>query len=75
VESPLFQFSLPANNLFAYFGLDAPAGTTSPAVDAGVYLLLEPLSIGTHTIHVGGTYQDGFSIDTTFNITVGQRKK
>jgi len=75
VESPLFQYTLPANNLFAYFGLDAPAGTTSPAVDAGVYLLLEPLSVGTHTIHAGGTYQDGFSIDTTFNITVVSKKK
>jgi hypothetical protein len=75
VESPLFQFTLPANNLFAYFGLDAPAGTTSPAVDAGVYLLLEPLTVGTHTIHVGGTYQDGFSFDTTFNITVVPTKK
>jgi len=76
VESPLFQFTLPANNLFAYFGLDAPAGTTSLAVDAGVYVLLEPLSVGKHTIHVGGTFDLlGYSIDTTFDITVTSKKK
>lgn len=71
VESPLFEFTLPEDNLFQFFGLDAPAGTTSPAVDAGIYLLLAPLRVGTHTIHVGGTFDHmGFSIDTTFHITV-----
>jgi hypothetical protein len=61
-------------DLFAFFGRDAPAGTMSPAVDAGVYLLLASLSVGRHTIHFGGTFdQLGFSIDTTFNITVKPR--
>jgi hypothetical protein len=70
-ESPLFEFTLPENNLFQFFGLDAPGGTTSPAVDAGIYVLLTPLSGGQHTIHVGGTFDElGFSIDTTFEITV-----
>ena len=72
VESPLFEFGpLPEDNLFDYFGLDAPAGTTSASVDAGVYLLLAPLSVGTHSIHFGGTFDLlGFSIDTTYVITV-----
>jgi len=72
VESPLFEFGpLPEGNLFEFFGLDAPAGTTSPAVDAGVYLFLAPFRKGSHTIHVGGTFDLlGFSIDTTFHITV-----
>ena len=72
VESPLFEFGpLPENNLFEFFGLDAPAGTTSPAVDAGVYLLLAPLPPGKHTLRFGGTFDLlGFSIDTTFHITV-----
>jgi len=67
VESPLFEFGpLPADNV-----LGAPAGTTSLAVDAGVYLMLAPLRPGSHTIHVGGTFDEfGFTIDTTFNITV-----
>lgn len=76
VESPLFEFTLPADNLFAFFGLDAPAGTTSLSVDAGVYVLLAPLNVGTHTVHFGGTFDLlGFSIDTTFNITVESKKK
>ena len=67
VESPLFEFGpLPADNV-----LGAPAGTTSLAVDAGVYLMLTPLRPGSHTIHVGGTFDEfGFTIDTTFNVTV-----
>ena len=45
--------------------------TTSPAIDAGVYLMLAPLRPGSHTIHVGGTFDEfNFTIDTTFNITV-----
>jgi hypothetical protein len=67
VESPLFEFGpLPEDNVFG-----APAGTTSAAVDAGVYLLLAPLSVGQHQIHVGGTFDEfDYTIDTTFIITV-----
>jgi hypothetical protein len=67
VESPLFEFGpLPADN-----ALGAPAGSTSPSVDAGVYLLLTPLNPGLHTIHVTGTFDEfSFTIDTTFHITV-----
>jgi len=72
VQSPLFEFGpLPEDNLFEFFGLDAPAGTTSASVDAGVYVLLAPLKVGTHTVRFGGTFDlFGFSIDTTFHITV-----
>jgi len=67
VESPLFEFGpLPPDNV-----LGAPAGTTSPAVDAGVYLMLTPLRPGSHTIHVSGTFDEfNVTFDTTFNITV-----
>ena len=76
VESLLFEFGpLPADNFLAFTGVNAPAGATSPSVDAGVYLLLAPLSVGTHTVHVGGTFDEfGVSIDTTFNITVVPQK-
>ena len=67
VESPLFEFGpLPADNV-----LGAPAGTTSLAVDAGVYLMLTPLRPGSHTIHVRGTFDEfNVTIDTAFNVTV-----
>ena len=76
-ESPLFEFGpLPEDNVLAYLGLDAPAGATSLSVDAGFYLLLAPPCVGTHTIRVGGTYDElGFSIDTTFNITVVPKER
>jgi hypothetical protein len=76
VQSPLFEFGpLPEDNFFEFFGLTAPAGTTSPFVDAGVYVLLAPLKVGTHTVHFGGTFDLlGFSIDTTYIITVVPRK-
>jgi hypothetical protein len=76
-QSPLFVFGpLPENNVFEFLGLDAPAGTTSPSVDAGVYLLLAPLSPGKHVLHFGATFNvDGFYFDTTFNITVLPKKR
>jgi hypothetical protein len=73
VESPLFEFGpLPENNLFDYFGINAPAGTTSSSVDAGIYLLLAPLSVGEHEIHFGGTFDVEPSVvfDTTYHVTV-----
>jgi hypothetical protein len=75
-DSPLFTFGpLPANNYLAFFGVDAPAGATSPSVDAGVYLLLTPLSVGQHVVSVSATFPPGFggTIVTTFNITVVPR--
>jgi hypothetical protein len=70
-ESPFFEFTLPENNVLQFLGQDAPAGTIAQAVDAGVYLLLNPLKEGGHTIHVSGTFDElGATIDTTFLITV-----
>lgn len=71
-QSPLFEFTLPENNVLEFQGITAPAGTTSQAVDAGVYLVIKPLSRGTtHTIRVQGTFDEfGTTINTTFRITV-----
>jgi hypothetical protein len=80
VQSPLFEFGpLPEDNLLAFaYGDDAdfPPGATSLSVDAGVYLLLAPLSVGKHTIHFGATLIGGapdgsdLMIDTTYIVTV-----
>ena len=79
-ESRLFEYGpLPENNLLQFFGFDAPAGSTSPAVSDGVFVMVKPLSAGKHTIHFGGTLvftlaDDGFDfifdLDITYNITV-----
>jgi hypothetical protein len=73
VESPLFEFGpLPENSLFEHpFGiasLDAtPAGTTSLSVSDGVWLLLTPLSVGEHEIHIRAPIR---GINDRFQITV-----
>jgi hypothetical protein len=70
-QSPLFVWGpLPEDNIFG-----APEGTMSPAVDAGVYLLLAPLPVGRHVIEFGGTFDEfGASINTRYVITVAPRR-
>jgi hypothetical protein len=75
-ESGLFTWGpLPEGNIFQAFGLDAPAGTTSDAYDAGYYLLVKPLSVGEHVIHFGATFGGELSgeIDTTYRVRVVPR--
>ena len=58
VSSPQFQFTAPSPWIFGDTG---GAGT---AVADGYYLMLAPLSKGTHTIHYGGTFHfDAGEID------------
>jgi hypothetical protein len=65
-QSPLFTWGpLPADNVFG-----APEGTTSPAADAGYYLLLAPLSVGQHVIEFGGAFDGGGTINIRYVITV-----
>jgi hypothetical protein len=63
VSSPQFTFSAPANGLF---GPDPVSGTS---VSDGVWLFLNPLSAGEHTIHFVGSVP-GFSLDVTYNLTI-----
>ena len=72
VQSPLFTFGpLPDGNIFQAFGLDAPAGTTTPSVSDGVFLMIAALSAGSHTIHFTGSIPSfGFGMDITYHLTV-----
>jgi hypothetical protein len=72
VQSPLFTFGpLPDNNVLQFFGLTAPAGTTSLSVGDGVYLMLAPLSAGQHSIHFHAESPAfNFLLDVTYNLTV-----
>ncbi len=76
VQSPLFHFEVPDNNIFQYFGLDIPEGSSSPSVGDGFYVMLAPLAVGKHTLHFGGmndyTSVSGpiFIQDITYEITV-----
>jgi hypothetical protein len=59
-----FTITVPGNNLF---GL--AAGSYSPAVADGYYLLLAPLGPGTHTVSFGGTDGTDFTQDVTYILT------
>ena len=75
-QSPAFTLGpLPDNNIYQFFGLDVPKDSTSPAEAYGIYVMLQPLSPGQHTIQFGatlpgGTGQPAFSFVVTYNITV-----
>lgn len=62
-QSPLFEFDAPADN-----ALFIPGPVSGQSISDGVWVLLAPLSSGSHTIHFGGF--PGFPIDVTYNITV-----
>jgi len=67
VQSPFFAFGpLPAGNI-----LGVPAGSTSPSVSDGVFLMVKPLDAGSHTIHFTGAIPTfGFGMHITYNLTV-----
>jgi hypothetical protein len=67
-QSPVFNIILPEDNIF---GLPELAGIPLPTVADGYYLMLPPLTPGTHTITFGGATSD-FDITVTDHITVGQ---
>jgi hypothetical protein len=65
-QSTPFVLHLPADNI-----LGVPGGVYYPAVDAGYYVLLNPLAPGQHAIHfTGGIGFFGFDLDVTYNITI-----
>jgi hypothetical protein len=82
VQSPAFTYTLASHNnlLAAAFSEPCiPDGTTvTPAVSDGVFQMLDPLSVGQHTIHsvgvVGPVAHPFFFKDITYNITVAPGK-
>lgn len=65
-ESSVFTTTVPEGNL-----LGMPAGDYEPCVDNGYYLMLSPLSFGSHTIHFTAENADGsFALDVTYHLTV-----
>ena len=72
VQSPLFTIGpLPANNV-----VGVPEGTIGLVVGDGYFVMLAPLSVGTHTLHFGGAvdaldvFGFLFILDITYNLTV-----
>jgi hypothetical protein len=76
--SPQFASTLPDNNIAQYFGCtDAVPDTYGPMVADGYALLLAPLPVGDHTIHIAGLViadpsdpSKDVDVDVTWRITV-----
>ena len=65
VRAAAFAVTLPEDNLF---GL--AAGTYSPAVDDGFYVMLKPLAVGHHIVHFHADAAGGFSSDVTYHLNI-----
>lgn len=70
VQSSVFGFTLPNDNFFTAIG-EGPftGGTYFPAVDDGYYVMVAPLTIGSHTIHFHGAGGPDV-LDVTYHINV-----
>jgi hypothetical protein len=70
VTSPQFSFTAPSPWIFG------ATGGTGLATGVGYFVMLSPLSVGTHTIHYTGAFkfseapEDYISVDMTYNVTV-----
>ncbi len=63
-----FDVTLPGNNFYG-----EPAGNSSVAASDGYWLMVEPLSVGKHTINFGGSlnfFDQSFPQDNTYEINV-----
>ncbi|HTI32109.1 MAG TPA: hypothetical protein VL422_00435 [Miltoncostaea sp.] len=71
VVSPQFSIApLPVDNR-----LGAPPGASGTGVADGVYLMVKPLGVGHHTIHIAGRFTvPEFRLDTTIDVVVLPRK-
>ncbi len=64
--SPMFDVQIPADNVWG-----KPGPATGKSVSYGSWLMVRPLSRGTHVIHFGGTYTDyDFTLDITYILNV-----
>jgi hypothetical protein len=70
VTSPVFDYTIPDNNLFQFLGYNFGAQTVQGAVADGIFLMLPPLPVGHHVIHFTAAFNYGFAFDITYNLTV-----
>lgn len=72
-----FGYTLPENNMFEFFGLDAPAGTYSDAVADGYYAMVKPLSMGEHTVFMSATLGEPYNdiVQVTYHLNVVGRHR
>ena len=75
VHSPKpFSYDLPDHNFLGAFGVTDVAAHVTNAGQDGVYVMVNPLKSGKHTIHFAGQVLAGgqvaFALDVTYDLTV-----
>jgi hypothetical protein len=67
--SPVVEVTLPADNIFNGPGCVVPSQVYSPMAADGLYVLLRPLSLGSHTLNFTAVLgQEAF--DTTYKLSI-----
>jgi hypothetical protein len=73
IKSDVFATTFPEDNIFnplcGGFGT-VPGGVYSPSVDDGYYVLLKPLSVGGHVLHIHAESSGGFVLDVSYSLDV-----
>jgi hypothetical protein len=64
-KSTLFSVNLPPNNVFG-----VPPQLLSPSADEGYYGFVEPLTPGTHNVHIASSSGCGVTQDVTYTLNV-----
>ena len=74
IKSVVFGTDLPSDNVFDAFcggANSVPANIYSPSVDDGIYVLLEPLKVGQHSLHIHAENpSQNFVEDVTYVLSV-----
>lgn len=68
--SPAFVSPIPEGGLLNDIGFEP--GDRFPAVSDAWWIMLTPLPRGGHTVQILASGEDGFELDVTYNLTVGQ---
>ena len=73
VTSPVFSAFFPEKAILPDSivpGGTVPHGSHGPLISDGYFVLLKPLSPGSHTIHLKGVANNGFAVEVTYRLTV-----
>jgi hypothetical protein len=71
--SPLFEFTLPEDNILSVPEKVIPGGTTGKSIGSGSYLMINPLSAGKHTLYLRGTFPSlEYTAEKSINLTVSK---
>jgi hypothetical protein len=76
--SAVFVTDLPEGNVMGVGETECPRGDDgyfhcAPSVDDGIYLMVNPLPPGAHTLHFAASHPSGFELAVTYHLHVDGR--